>query len=78
MNKIYNTQEEIASAIKNYLLKVDPSIRKTQLNIIPYIMIGMIDSESIVACDIAKKLKDNFSLVKFDSVIKRIRRLFRC
>ena len=76
MNKIYNTQEDIAIAIKNYLLKVDPSIRKTQLNIIPYIMIGMIDSESVVACDIAKKLKNDFSLVQIDSIIKRIRRLF--
>jgi hypothetical protein len=39
-------------------------------------MIGMIGSESIVAPDIAKKLKDNFYLIQFDSVIKRIRRLF--
>ena len=36
MDKIYNTQEDIAIAIKNYLLTVDPIIRKTQLNIIPH------------------------------------------
>ena len=36
----------------------------------------MIDAESSVASDIAKKLKGNFSLVQFDSVTKRIRRLF--
>lgn len=77
MNKVYNTQEEIASKMKEFLLKVDPKIRKTQLKIIPYISIGMILSESSVASDIAKHLKDDFSLVQLDSVIKRIKRFFK-
>ena len=77
MNIIYNTQEEIASKIKDFILKVFPDIRKTQLKIIPYILIGMILSESVVASDISKKLKDDFSLVQNDSVIKRIRRFFK-
>lgn len=76
MNKIYNTQEIIASKISNFLIKVDPNIRKTQLKIIPFIIIGMILSESCVSSDIAKNLKDDFSLVQQDSIIRRIKRLF--
>ena len=77
MNKVYNSQEEIVSEIKEILLKSNPNIRKTQLKIIPYIIIGMLISESSVASDIAKTLKDDFSLVQHESVIKRIKRLFK-
>ena len=77
MNKVYNSQEEIASEIKDFLLKSNPNIRKTQLKIIHYIIIGMLISESSVASDIAKTLKDDFSLVQHESVIKRIKRLFK-
>ena len=37
----------------------------------------MILSESSVASDIAKNLKDDFSLVQHESVIRRIKRLFK-
>ena len=60
MNKIYNTQKEIASKIVEFLNKAVDNIRKTQLNILPFIVIGMILSESTVASDIAKNLKDEF------------------
>ena len=76
MNKFYNTQKNISSNIKDFLLKVDPHFRKTQLNIIPFIIIGMILSESSTSSDIAKNLKDDFSLVQHDSVVRRIKRLF--
>lgn len=76
MNKIYNTQEEIASKIVDFLKKAVDNIRKTQLNILPFIVIGMIISESTVASDIAKNLKDDFSLIQHESVIKRIKRFF--
>ena len=76
MNKVYNTQEEIATKLKNFLLECFGNIRKTQLKIIPYIVIGMILAESVVASDIAKNLKGNFSLVQHDSVIRRIKRFF--
>lgn len=36
----------------------------------------MISSESSVASDIAKHLKDSFSHVQFDSIVRRIRRFF--
>lgn len=76
MNLIYNTQEEIATKIKEFLLKCFPDIRKTQLKIIPFIVLGMILAESTVSIDIAKKLKGDFALVQTDSVIKRIKRFF--
>lgn len=77
MYKIYNTQEDFATNIILFLKSVIPNIRKTVLNILPYILIGIISSESLVASDISKHLKGDFSLVQHDSVIKRIRRFFK-
>ena len=77
MNKLYNTQEEIATKIKQIFKKIIPNVKKTTLNILPYIIIGMFLSESIVASDISKQLKGDFSLVQHDSVVKRIRRFFK-
>ena len=77
MNKVYNTQQDFTSSFKNFLKKFFPKIRKSQLKIIPAIIFGMISSENVTASDIAKRLKDEFSQVQLDSVIKRIRRLFK-
>ncbi len=76
MNKLYNTQKDFASKFKLFLKNAIPDIRKTQLNILPFIILGMIVSESCVPIDIAKVLKDNFSSIQSDSIIKRIRRFF--
>lgn len=76
MFKLYNTQVDFSTKIKYFFLNVFPSIRKTQLKFIPDVIFGIIDSESSTASDIAKKLKDNYSSVKLDSRIKRIKRLF--
>ena len=76
MIQVYNNQEKIASKIVEILKFSNPTIRKTQLNIIPYIILGMLSSESSVAGDIAKVLKDDFSLVQYDSITRRIRRLY--
>ena len=46
MKKLYNTQKEITSNISKFLKKSFPNIRKTQLNIIPPIVLGMINSNS--------------------------------
>ena len=77
MFKVYNTLKDLASGLSQFLKLAIPDIRKTQLKIIPFIVIGMILSESVVASDIAKHLKDEFSLVQLDSVIKRISRFFK-
>ena len=76
MNKLYNTQKDFSSRFGKFLKKAFPDIRKTQLNILPFIILGMILSESCVPSDIAKSLKDEFSSIHFDSIIKRIRRFF--
>ncbi len=54
--------------MKSTVLSIEGFIRK--------LFFGIIDSESSVASDIAKKLKDNYSKVKLDSRTKRIKRLF--
>ena len=77
MNKVYNTQQDFTSSFKKFLKKIFPTIRKSQIKIIPAIIFGMISSENVTAPDIAKKLKGDFSLVQTESVIKRIRRLFK-
>ncbi len=61
MNTSYNTQEDFASSIKNFFINIGIT-RKTWLNIMPYIIFGMILAESVVTSDIAKKLKDKFFL----------------
>ena len=76
MSKLYNTQGDFARGITEFIKKSIPNIRKTQIRIIPYIVLGMILSESVVASDIAKNLKDDFSLIQHDSVIRRIKRFF--
>ena len=54
--------------MKSTVLSIEGFIRK--------FFFGIIDSESSVASDIAKKLKDNYSKVKLDSRTKRIKGLF--
>ncbi len=76
MSKLYNTQKEITNKIRDFLKKFIPNLRKTQLNIIPEILFGMIVSESVVTSDIAKTLKEDFSFVAPESIKKRIRRFF--
>ena len=77
MNKLYNTQNEIASNLRTFLENCVNNIRKTQLNIIPHIMFGMIQAESCSAPDIAKVLKEEFSQVQYNSIVKRINRFWK-
>ena len=70
MNKVYNTQNDFARGIQEFLKITMPNIRKTQLKIIPFIMLGTILAESFVPLDIAKKLKGDFSLVQVDYLLK--------
>ena len=75
MNKVYNTQSDISSKIFNFLSNNVPSLHKPQLKFIPSVVFGMIMSESIVSSDIARQLKEEFSLVQLDSITRRLRRL---
>lgn len=73
MNKLYNTQENLASNLVNFFKKVT-EITKPQQKIIPYLILGMIEAESFVTTDIVKKLKGNFSQVNPFSTVRRIER----
>lgn len=76
MIKLYNTQSQITSNLSNFFKKVFPSISKPHLKILPAIIFGMIQSESVVTTDIVKKLKDYFYLVSPSSTIRRLERFF--
>ena len=77
MSKLYNTREDFTSNLNIFFKNVVSNIRKTQLNIISDIILGMILAESSVASDIAKKLKgEKFDFIQFDSIVRRIRRFF--
>lgn len=76
MTKLYNTQTEITNKIREFLKINIPNLRKTQLNIIPEILFGMISSESVVSTDIAKCLKNEFSFIQLESIQRRICRFF--
>lgn len=75
MTKLYNTQSDVTTKIESMIKDFYPDIGKNLLNIIPSVIFGLIDSESVVTSDIAKSLKGNFSFNKFSSNTKRIYRL---
>lgn len=75
MNKLYNTQTNLASSLSKFFKNVS-NLSKPQLNIIPYIILGMIEAESVVTSDIVKKLKGHFSSVLPSSTIRRLERFF--
>lgn len=75
INKLYNTQKNISSDLTKFFKKVT-NITKPQEKIIPYIILGMIEAESVVTTDIVKKLKGDFSLVYPSSTVRRLERFF--
>lgn len=77
MNLVYNTQSDISNKIRSFLIENSSCLHKPQLNFLPEVIFGIISSESVVASDISRSLKDVFSLIQIDSVTKRISRLFK-
>ena len=75
MNKLYNTQKNLASDLTKFFKKVS-NVTKPQLKIIQYIILGMIEAESVVTADIVKKLKGNFLKVFPASTTRRLERFF--
>lgn len=65
MSKLYNTQADFASTFNEFLINCVPFLRKTQLNILPHTIWGIINAESSVASDIAKHIvKVNIKMYK--------------
>ena len=75
MNKLYNTQKNLASDLAKFFKKVS-NVTKPQLKIIPYIILEMIEAETVVTADIVKKLKGNFLKVFPASTTRRLERFF--
>ncbi len=73
MFKLYNSQSQITNNIRTFLKENTTSLHKHQLNFLPEVLFV---SESSVVSDISKTLKENFTLIQQDSIIKRIHRLF--
>lgn len=75
MNRLYNTQKNLARDLAKFFEKVT-NIKKPQLKLIPYIILGMIEAESVVTTDIVKKLKGDFCFVNLSSTVRRLERFF--
>ena len=73
--KVYYNQLKISSNLKKFFLKIF-SLPKPILNNISFFISGLISAESVVTSDVARKLKDNFSLVQLESTERRFRRFF--
>lgn len=72
MNKLYNNIEDVASRMRDFLEDCNTNLTKNHLKVLPYIILGMISSESVVTADIASSMiSDNFSN-NLDSIQKRI------
>ena len=76
MNLLYNTNFDIANDLKNFLSNIDFNLSKPQLNIIPNILISIINAENITNLDISKVFFDNSLLSNFDSIQKKLWRFF--
>lgn len=74
MVKLYNTQANLASDLSIFFKNVVPNISKPHLKIVPYIILGMVQSESVVTPDIVKTFKGDFSFVNPFSSIRRLER----
>jgi len=72
--KLYYNQEKISTNFKKFFSYFNLS--KPILKTLSFILIGIISAESVVSADIARKLKDDFSLVNLESIERRFRRFF--
>ena len=73
--KAYYNQEDIASNLRKFFKNIF-NISKPHLKSLSYIITGMISAESVVSADIARKLKDDFSIIHLESIERRFRRFF--
>lgn len=74
--KSYNTQDKISSSFQKFFSNIF-NLSKPHLKNLSFIIIAMISAESIVSSDMARKLKDAFSLINLESVERRFRRFLK-
>ena len=73
--KLYYTQDKISSFFKQIFKKVFP-LSVPHLKNLSSIITAMIDAESVVTADIARKFKDNFYPILLSSLERRFMRFF--
>lgn len=62
MNKLYNNMDELAINLREYFQNCDFKLSKHHMKVLPYLIMGMINGESVVTSDIVASIKsDNFS-----------------
>lgn len=76
MSKLYNTFESISSDLANYLKESSNNISKPQAYNLSYIVIVVIQANSIIASKVALNFKGTLSNNKPDSNEKRVKRFF--
>ncbi len=77
MNIVYNTQKEITSGLREFFRKNTTVLHKPQLNFLPEVIFGMIQSESVVCQDNAFQLKDQQAFAQLESIQKRFSRMMK-
>ena len=76
MNKLYNTNFDIANNLKDFFNKIDFNLTKPQTKIIPHIISAIINSENVTTLDISKVFIDDSLLTNNDSIQKKLWRFF--
>ncbi len=76
MNLVYNEQDKIASDLFNIFSFSSVPLSKPILKVLPYAVISMISSESVVTSNIAKSIDSSFFSHNSDSIQKRFWRFF--
>lgn len=76
MSKLYNTKSNIVKGLIHFFASSGLNLSIPQKKMLPFIILGMIDSESIVTANIAKTFKFSFFSSNNDSNQRRIRRFF--
>lgn len=75
MIKYYYNQHTISSSLQKFFKNF--SISLPHLKSLAFFITGLISAESVVTSDVARKLKDDFSLVQLESVERHFRRFFK-
>ena len=75
MKKLYYTQDKVSSFFKNIFGKIF-KLSLPHLKNLSTIIVLMIDAESVVSIDMARKFKDSFYHIQLSSLIRKFRRFF--
>ena len=72
MNKLYNTESNIAKDLKDFFQNLDFNLYKPQAKMLPHLLTSIINSENITTLDISKIYIDDSLLTNNSSIQKKI------